>query len=218
MILDDTHGEITISAGAHIEDSAIIIGPAYIGPDAYIGHGAVIGAPPQYRGVYPSPVSADRADKGVHISKGACVRELAQVHQGIIDETVIGYDTLIMAGCHIAHDTAIGRDCTIGSFSVFGGHTTVCDRVTFGQGVVTHPWVVIGESAMIGLNSSVINDIAPFQKVAGSPARIIGKNTGASGKKEVWRDSVLDAPTWERYAAAQHTRDAAKELPKGKND
>lgn len=218
MIIDDTHGRVTISVGAHIEDSAVIIGPAYVGTNAYVGHGAIIGAPPQYHGVYPSPVTADRADKGVHISKGACVRELVQVHQGIIDETVIGYDTLIMAGCHIAHDVWIGQDCTIGSFTVFGGHTTVGDRVTFGQGVVTHPWTVIGESTMIGLNSSVINDIAPYQKVAGSPARIIGKNTGASGEKEVWRDSVLDAPTWERYAAMQRQRDNSREFMKGKND
>lgn len=218
MIFDDTHGEITISVGAHIEDSAIIIGPAYIGPDAYIGHGAVIGAPAQYHGVYPSPVSADRADKGVHISKGACIRELAQVHQGILDETVIGYDTLIMAGCHIAHDVWIGQDCTIGSFAVFGGHTTVGDRVTFGQGVVTHPWAVIGESAMVGLNSSVTKDVAPYQKVAGSPARLLGKNTGVGGDKEEWDDTILDVPTWERYAAMQRQRDNSRELMRQKND
>lgn len=216
MIIDDTHGDVIVSVGSVVESTAVLIGPAYVGPGAYVGHGAVVGAPPQYRGVYPSPLDGERADKGVHIGKGACVRELVQVHQGIVSETVIGFDTLIMAGCHIAHDTAIGSDCTIGSFSVFGGHTTVCNRVTFGQGVVTHPWIIVGESAMVGLNSSVINDVAPYQKVAGSPARVIGKNTGASGEKEAWDDCVLDGPTWAGYAILQRERNYEKELMKEK--
>ena len=214
MILDDTHGYITIYEGAYIEDTAVIIGPCEIESDCYIGHCTVVGAPPQYHGVFPSPVTAERRAKGVVVCARATVREFCQIHQGIVDVTLIGQDVLLMAGCHIAHDSYVGRDSTIGSFSIFGGHTHVGERVTFGQGVVTHPWVVVGEGAMIGLNSSVTKDVLPYQKVAGSPARLLGKNTGAGGDKEVWDESVLDPHVWTNYHEALMARDDAKELMK----
>lgn len=214
MIVDDRNGVVTLHKGAYIEDSAVLIGPCEIGPEAYVGHCAVVGAPPQYYGVFPSPVTADRAAKGVVVCGGATVREFCQIHQGIVNETMVGHDVLLMAGCHIAHDSEIGNDSTLGSFSILGGHTHIGARVTFGQGVVTHPWAVIGEGAMVGLNSSVTKDVLPYQKVAGSPARLLGKNTGAGGDKEAWDESVLDPHVWTNYHEALMARDDAKELMK----
>ena len=97
----------------------------------------------------------------------------------------VGADVLLMTGVHIGHDCHVGEGSTIGSHTALGGYTIIGDLVTFGQGVVTHPWIIVGEAAMVGLNSSVIRDVQPFAKVAGSPARLLGSNT--------YRDSSLPA-------------------------
>ena len=207
-------GRIEIGKGTIIEDTAIIMGDVTIGRDCYIGHYAILGAPPQYKGYYPYPIDGNVDTRGVFIESRVVIREYTQVHAGIQHDTMIGHDTLIMAGCHIAHDTKISEHCTIGSFTTFGGHTSVCPDVTFGQGCVTHPWVVIGEHAMIGLNSSVTRDVLPYQKVAGSPARLIGKNTGAGGEKEQWSEDVLDLYVWDEYSRWTQTRDLNRQLLK----
>lgn len=210
MIIDDSHGRVTIRKGAYIEDTAVLIGPCEIGADSYIGHNAIIGAPAQYKGFFPTPVTAERAEAGVIIGNNVTIRELTQIHQGILMPTTVCSLALLMAGCHIAHDSFIGPRVTLGSFTVLGGHTTIDDDATFGQGVVTHPWVIVGEGAMVGLNSSVTKDVLPYQKVAGSPARLLGKNTGAGGDKEAWDESVLDPQVWEDYHALCRQRDEEK--------
>jgi len=205
---------ITIGEGTVVEDTAIILDGVTIGRDCYIGHHAIIGADPQQRGYYPSPIDGDVMTKDVWIGNGVCIREQVQVHRGVRDVTMIRGGSLIMAGVHVAHDVLVGYGCTIGSFSVFGGHTTVADDVTFGQGVVTHPWIVIGEGAMIGLNSSVIKDVKPYQKVAGNPARLLGHNTGASGDVREWDWNTLDGDTWDEYNEMLHRRDETRKLSK----
>ena len=196
----ETGGKVQVHDSAVVEPTAVLVGPCWVGENSYIGHHAVIGAPPQYKGFYPDERWGLRAEYGTIIGNDVCVRELTQVHQGIQRDTVIAKGSLIMAGCHIAHDSYVGKNCTIGSFTIFGGHTCVDDDVTFGQGVVTHPWVIIGMGAMIGLNSSVLNDVLPHQKVAGSPARLLGRNTGPNGPKQGWwEDEILDEDVWNRY-------------------
>ena len=183
-------GDVTLGAGVIVEPYAVITGPALIHAGAYIGAHACVGAPAQHHGTYPAPITGKHREGGVTIGARACVREYVTVHQGIIGETVVGADTLLMAGVHVAHDCLIGERVTLGSFSVLGGLTIIGDDVTFGQGVVTHPWTIICEGAMIGLNSSVIRDVDPYMKVVGSPARDIGYNqrkfpAGGLGE-EVW--------------------------------
>lgn len=216
-IINDA-GQVIVEAGARVERTAVLIGPCTIERNAYVGHYAVIGAPPQHHGYYPSPMTGERAEAGVRINRGATVREHSQVHQGILGPTIIDNRALIMAGCHIAHDCFIGQDSTLATNTILGGHTSIDSSVTFGQGVITHPWVIVGYKAMVGLNSSVIKDVLPYQKVAGSPARLIGKNTGAGGEKADWDSGALnafDVDHWNRLLRQrEEEQDRMKELKK----
>ena len=201
MIIDETHGAVTIGDGCEIADTAILTGPLTIGDRVYIGAYAVIGAPAQHRGSYPCSLDSKHRAEGVTIGDGACVREFVQVHQGIMRPTIVGGDSLLMAGAHIAHDSQLGRGVTMGSFSILGGFTIIDDEATFGQGVVTHPWIIIGERAMVGLNSSVVKDVDPFAKVAGSPARLLGSNTSKDRSLPAeYSASVLSESVWDRWA------------------
>lgn len=202
-------GNVTIGERVVIEPYAVITGPCVIEDDAYIGAHATIGAPGQHRSTYPSPISAtNRALGGVRVGRGACVREYATIHQGLVAETVVGADALLMAGCHVAHDCQLGSGVTLGSFSVLGGFTLVDDEVTFGQGVITHPWVLVGEGAMVGLNSSVVKDVLPYAKVAGAPARLLGANTHKNPLLSPdYDEAVLSEDVWTGWGALVDARD-----------
>jgi UDP-N-acetylglucosamine acyltransferase len=213
MIIDETHGAVTIGDGCEIADTAILTGPLTIGDRVYVGAYAVIGAPAQHRGSYPCSLDSKHRAEGVTIGDGACIREFVQVHQGIVRPTIVGADSLLMAGAHIAHDSQLGRGVTMGSFSILGGFTIIDDEATFGQGVVTHPWIIIGERAMVGLNSSVVKDVDPFAKVAGSPARLLGSNTSKDRSlPEEYSASVLSESVWERWACLRDRQAGTRRL------
>jgi UDP-N-acetylglucosamine acyltransferase len=188
----------TIGDDCEIGHGAIIYPGVEIGDNVYVGAYAVVGAPPQHRGSYPAPIDGRKHEQGVRIGAGACVREFCTVHAGIVAPTMIGEDALVMAYSHIAHDCRVGKRSTLSTGSTLGGFTLIGQDVTFGQGVVTHPWRVIGEGAMVGLNSSVVKDVEPFQKVAGSPARLLGANAHLIGS-DTWSNDLLSMEVWEEY-------------------
>lgn len=202
-------GEVEIGRQVLIEPYAVITGPCVIKDDVYIGAHAVIGSAAQHTGSYPHPIQGEHHPKGVVIQRETCIREFATVQQGLMQPTIIGSNTLIMTGSHIAHDCKIGQRNTIGSFLITGGFTFTGDDVTFGQGCVTHPWVCIGDGAMIGLNSSVIRDIHPYDKVAGTPTRLIGKNTRKFDNPLV---PSMNSEIWDDYAKMQDDRDELRQL------
>ena len=202
-------GNVEIGERVTIEPYAIITGPCVIGDDSYIGAHAMIGGAPQHRGSYPSSTKDPIRMRGVEIGSNTCVREYATVHHGVIKPTRVGSCALVMAGVHVAHDSLIGRGATIGSFSLFGGFTMIDDDATLGQGVVTHPWTIIGEHAMVGLNSSVVRDVPPFMKVAGAPARELGMNRHKHPELSVdYSENALSIDVWDRWSTLQAIRDA----------
>ena len=208
MIIDETDGAVLIGANCEIFETAILTGPLSIGDDVYIGPYAVVGGPAQHRGSYPCSLSSPHRARGVRINNRACVREFVQIHQGLTCETVVGEDVLLMAGAHIAHDSQIGDGATLGSFSILGGFTIIDDAATFGQGVVTHPWSIIGERAMVGFNSSVVKDVMPFAKVAGAPARLLGSNQHRDDSLPADYDAtMLGSDVWERWGSLLEKRD-----------
>jgi UDP-N-acetylglucosamine acyltransferase len=58
-------GNVTIGERVTIEPYAIITGPCTIGNDVFIGAYAIIGGDAQFRGIYPSPTTADARRCGV---------------------------------------------------------------------------------------------------------------------------------------------------------
>ena len=208
MIIDETDGAVLIGANCEIFETAILTGPLSIGDDVYIGPYAVVGGPAQHRGSYPCSLASPHRACGVRINNRACIREFVQIHQGLTCETVVGEDVLLMAGAHIAHDSQLGDGATLGSFSILGGFTIIDDAATFGQGVVTHPWSIIGERAMVGFNSSVVKDVMPFAKVAGAPARLLGSNQHRDDSLPADYDAtMLGSDVWERWGSLLEKRD-----------
>jgi UDP-N-acetylglucosamine acyltransferase len=165
-----------IEPGARIGDrtcvlaSAYVASPCEIGADCEIHMGAVIGNRAQIRGL--------AADGGrVEIGPRSVIREHVTIHRAERggDRTVIGMDTLLLAGCHVAHDCQIGQGATIANGALLAGHVTVGDGAFISGNVLIHQNVRIGALAMIRGQARVVKDVPPHTLVIGE-SRVCGLN------------------------------------------
>lgn len=76
------------------------------------------------------------------------------------DNTIIGYNTTILAHEYLTNEYHLG-DVKIGSHVMIGANTTIL------------PGVTIGDYAVVGAGSVVHKDVAPHSFVAGNPLRVI---------------------------------------------
>ena len=120
---------------------------------------------------------------GLHLA--TVVHPRATIAAGV----VIGAGSVIMAGAVINSDVRIGENCIINTATSVDhdcvledavhlapgchlcGNVRVDTGALIGAGVTVIPGVVIGADALIGAGSTVIDDIPPNAKVAGSPCR-----------------------------------------------
>jgi len=85
----------------------------------------------------------------------------------------------------ILHARSIGDDCHIRHNTTFGivrleetrGIPIIEERVEIGCGVAILGHVRIGHDSIIGANSVVLGDVAPWTVVAGAPARVVRRLT-----------------------------------------
>ena len=80
---------------------------------------------------------------------------------------VIGPGVIVGQNCRIFHNVTLGSKDGV-------SYPTVEDDVTVYPGAVVLGAVRLGSGCVIGANAVVLHDVAPYQIVAGNPARIIG--------------------------------------------
>jgi UDP-3-O-[3-hydroxymyristoyl] glucosamine N-acyltransferase len=92
------------------------------------------------------------------------------IDRGAGPDTVIGQGTKIDNLVQIAHNVTIGRNCIIVSQVGISGSTKIGDVVMLGgqAGLTGH--LTIGDGAQVAAQGGVIRDVAPGQKVGGTPA------------------------------------------------
>lgn len=113
----------------------------------------------------------------------------------VAGSTIIGHGSYVNAlaaigassnlGCStfVNRSASIGHHAQISSFVFVGPGATVCSEVSvgfgavIGAGSVIKDQVSIGRHAIIGAGSVVISDVADFEVVVGSPARVIKQNS-----------------------------------------
>jgi UDP-N-acetylglucosamine acyltransferase len=92
------------------------------------------------------------------------------------ESTIIGSNVLLMAYVHIAHNCHIGDNVILANAVNLAGHVHVHDFASIGGVTPVHQFVEIGEHAFVGGGSRIPQDVPPFVKVAGNPARVAGLN------------------------------------------
>jgi UDP-N-acetylglucosamine acyltransferase len=164
--------ECVIGDGCVIAPRATLERLATLGANVRVGSGSIVGGDPQdlkFRG--------ERTF--VEIGDGTVLREYVTVNRGTADSdrTVVGRECLLMSYSHLAHDCHIGDHVIISNASQVAGHVVIEDRVIISGMVAVHQFVKIGTHAFVGGASKVTQDVPPFLKAVGNPAKLYGLNT-----------------------------------------
>ena len=85
------------------------------------------------------------------------------------DETIIGFETIILTATHISKD----KDMPIRKQGMFCAPVKIGKNVWTGARVIILPGVTIGDCAIIGANSVVDKDVPANTIYGGVPARFI---------------------------------------------
>ena len=155
-----------------IHPTAVVHRGVEIDEGAWIGPYVVIGRPGESR---KEPIHR-RAGGRVIIGANAEIHEFARIQSGISGITRVGDGLLMMAGAHVGNDAQIGRNVTLSSSCVVGGHSVLEDYVNVGLGAVLHQRSNIRRGAMIGAQAFHKGDTDEWEIGAGVPARVIGIN------------------------------------------
>ncbi|MEN8661903.1 MAG: acyl-ACP--UDP-N-acetylglucosamine O-acyltransferase [Lentimonas sp.] len=185
------HPTALIEDGAELDDGVIVGAYAYIGPRVKIAkgtevmhHATVDGAtsmgednevhPYAYVGGKTHDLKYRGGVHGLEIGSKNVFREFTTVHcatgEGMM--TSVGDNNLILAYSHVAHECVVGNHLVMSSHSALGGHVEVGDHVNVGWGVGIHQFCRLGDYAMAGAASKVVQDVPPYMIADGNPATV----------------------------------------------
>ncbi|MCG1036581.1 acyl-ACP--UDP-N-acetylglucosamine O-acyltransferase [Polaribacter sargassicola] len=166
------HSNVVIGSGTWIGSNVTIMEGARIGENCRIFPGAVISAIPQ-------DLKYNDEETTVEIGNNVTIRECVTINRGTSDKmkTKIGDNCLIMAYCHIAHDTIVGNNCIFSNNTTLAGHVTIGDNVVLAGMVAIHQFASVGNHAFVTGGSLVRKDVPPYVKAAREPLSYVGINS-----------------------------------------
>ena len=124
---------VIIGEGTIIGSNVTILEGTRIGKNCRIFPGAVIGAIPQdlkFRG----------EETTAEIGDNTTIRECVTINRGTASKgkTVVGNNCLIMAYCHVAHDTVVGNNVIMSNSVQLAGEVMIDDYAIIGGGALVH--------------------------------------------------------------------------------
>ena len=154
-----------------VQSHVVIEGNVAIGTDNFVGHGVIIGAPPQ-----DLSFSLERKTK-VEIGNDNVIREYCTIHRGSPEGSVtkIGDKNFLMAGAHIGHNCEIGNNVVIANNCLLAGHVRVDDGAFLGGGSTFHQHMHVGRLVMVQGSSAFGKDLPPFV-IAAERNSVVGVN------------------------------------------
>jgi UDP-N-acetylglucosamine acyltransferase len=163
--------QVTIGDKTIVQSHVVIEGEVTIASGNFIGHGAIIGTPPQ-----DVSFSPQRKTK-VEIGNDNIIREYCTIHRGTAEgsATKIGDKNFLMAGAHIGHNCEIGNNVIIANNCLLAGYVLVDDGAFLGGGSTFHQFMRIGRLVMVQGSSAFGKDLPPFV-VAAERNSVFGLN------------------------------------------
>ena len=163
---------VKVGANSIIGPSAMVERNVTLGRECRIFKGAVLGTEPQDLKFAGENTELTIGDRTV-------IREFATLNRGTsaARRTVVGSDCLLMAYTHVAHDCHLGNHVIMSNAVNLAGHVEIEDWATLGGVTPVHQFVRIGTHAFVGGGSRISQDVPPYCRVAGSPAKLYGLNS-----------------------------------------
>jgi len=187
----EIHPTAIIEKGAALDEGVKVGAYAFVGPAVRIGkgtevmhHATVDGAtdmgennevhPYAYVGGKTHDLKYRGGSPGLRIGSGNVFREFTTIHCATSEETetVLGDRNLILAYSHVAHECVVGSHLVMSSHAALGGHVELGDHVNIGWGAGIHQFCRLGDYAMAGAASKVVQDVPPYMIADGSPAMV----------------------------------------------
>ena len=166
------NSQVTIGDGTTVASHTLIDGKTTIGKNNRIFSHAVIGSIPQ-------DLKFDGEDVELIIGDNNTIREHTLLNPGTKGGgsiTKIGSGCLLMGHVHIGHDCIIEDNVVIANSCAVAGHVEIDSNVVIGGLSAIHQFCKIGEGAMIGGGSILVQDIPPFCICEGNRATLRSLN------------------------------------------
>jgi UDP-N-acetylglucosamine acyltransferase len=177
---------VQIGSGTKIGPHVVLEGHTKIGSDNKFFQFSSIGAAPQDKKYAGEPTLLEIGDRNT--IREFCTFNLGTVQDGGI--TRIGSDNLMMAYVHIAHDCQVGNNTIFANNASIAGHVEIGDWVILGGFAGVHQFCKIGAHAMLGMNTSLTQDVPPFLILSGNPAAAHGLNIEGLKRRGFTRDQI----------------------------
>ena len=163
---------VSVGAGTTIGSHVLIERDTILGQNCQVSQGAVLGTDPQDLKFKGELTTLEVGDRTV-------IREYATLNRGTAarGRTVVGSDCLLMAYTHVAHDCELGNHVILSNAVNMAGHVAIEDWVIVGGLTPIHQFVRIGAHAFVGGAARLTQDVPPYVRVAGTPARLYGLNS-----------------------------------------
>ena len=163
---------VTVCQGTTVGPHALIERDTVVGQNCRIAKGAVLGTDPQ-------DLKFQGEDTTLEVGDRTVIREYATLNRGTVasGRTVVGSDCLLMAYTHVAHDCEIGNHVVLSNAVNMAGHVVIEDWAIVGGLTAIHQFVRVGAHAFVGGASRIAQDVLPYMRVAGSPAKLYGLNS-----------------------------------------
>jgi UDP-N-acetylglucosamine acyltransferase len=178
--------DVVIGAGTRVGPHVVIEGHTTIGQDNTFFQFSSIGAAPQDKKYNGEPTRLEIGDRNT-------VREFCTFNRGTEQDggvTRLGNDNWMMAYVHLAHDCQIGNHTIFANNAQLAGHVIVGDWAIMGGFSNVHQFCKVGPHAMVGMSTSLTQDVPPFVILSGNPAAAHGINIEGLKRRGFSREAI----------------------------
>ncbi len=185
---------VEIGEGTIIGSNVTILEGTRIGKNCRIFPGAVIGAIPQDLKFKGEVTTAEIGDN-------TTIRECVTINRGTSakGKTVVGSNCLIMAYCHVAHDTIVGNNVIMSNSVQLAGEVVIDDFAIIGGGALVHQFCHIGSHVMVQGGALINKDIPPYVKAGRNPISYAGINSIGLRRRNFSNEAIRDIQDIYRY-------------------
>ena len=178
--------DVAIGEGCVLESHLFIDRNTTLGRNNYVGHGAVLGTPPQDKKFDPD------ANSGLVIGDNNTFREYCTINRANRENesTRIGSGNMLMTTCHVAHNCFVGDETVISNFAMLAGHVEIQDWAIIGGMVPVPQFTRLGKGSYLGGFSPIRLDLPPFFRAAGYPGTPAGINRVGMERRGVPQDTI----------------------------
>lgn len=119
-------------------------------------------------------------------------REFCTVNRGTLPgtKTIICSHGNFLAYSHIAHDCVVGNHVIFSNNGTLAGHVIVEDYVIVGGLSGVHQFCRLGQHAIVGGCTKIVQDVPPYMIADGNPAEIRGINQVGLERRGFSADAV----------------------------